>query len=64
MTDLPSLQARVREATGAVPEHAVEAGCAVLYESVAEAFEPEWRNTVERVFIAMQAAHIAREGRE
>lgn len=34
-------------------ENQVEAGCAILYEKVAEAFEPEWRDIVRRVYLAM-----------
>lgn len=33
----------------------ITAGCDVLYERVAEAHEPEWRNLVARIYIAMRA---------
>lgn len=40
-----------------VPTRVVEAGCEVLYERIAEAYEPEWREIVMRIFDAMQNAY-------
>jgi hypothetical protein len=40
-------------------DEAVRAGCEVLYEEIAEAHEPRWRNILSRAFVAMRAASAA-----
>lgn len=37
----------------------IEAGAAVVYEQVAEAFEPEWRDVIWRAYLAMKARENA-----
>lgn len=37
----------------------IEAGAAVIYEQVAEAFEPEWRAVIWRAYLAMKARENA-----
>ena len=35
---------------------ALDAGCAILHERIAEAFEPEWRELLSRIYEAMRRA--------
>jgi hypothetical protein len=35
-------------------EYILNAGSRILYEKVAEAFEPDWQDLIERMFIAMR----------
>lgn len=37
----------------------IEAGAAVIYEQVAEAFEPKWRDVIWRAYLAMKARENA-----
>lgn len=46
MTDDPPLYG--------VAHRTIEAGCEVLYHKIAEAFEPEFRSLVARMFVRMK----------
>lgn len=37
----------------------IEAGAAIVYEQVAEAFEPAWRDVIWRAYLAMKARENA-----
>lgn len=39
-----------------VPDYIIDAGCEVVYERIAEAFEPEFRALIARAFMRMQEA--------
>lgn len=41
-------------------EAQLDAGCAVLYGNVAEAYEPHWRDLLGRIYVAMQASGSVR----
>lgn len=35
----------------------LDAGCFILQERIPEAFEPEWRELLNRIYMAMRRAH-------
>ena len=37
----------------------IEAGAAIVYEQVAEAFEPAWKDVIWRAYLAMKATETA-----
>ncbi len=38
-------------------KRALDAGCEILFEKVAEAHEPEWREILSRIYDAMDAEY-------
>lgn len=42
----------------------LDAGCKVLYERIAEAYEPEWRELLARIYEAMRNAPAPSAGEE
>lgn len=44
-----------------IEKRRLDHGCAILYEMVAEAFDPEWRELVGRIYAAMRDADLTRD---
>jgi hypothetical protein len=42
-----------------LPDKVIDAGCEVLYDHIAEAYEPRWRGVLVEIFAAMLKADTA-----